>query len=168
MRRFLASLAVAFLTFMIYIIFSGSVSSYDLLTACVTAALVGGLTGAFVVTEPAKAFSAVRAAYTVAYFFRYMLIDEVRAHTDVIRRILSPRMPINPGIVKVPYHVNSDYAMTLIANSITNTPGTVVVDVDKSRKYLFVHWIDVKTIEPEEARKAISCVFERYSKKIFD
>ncbi len=168
MRRFLSSLAVAFLTFMIYIIFSGSVSSYDLLTACVTAALVGGLTGAFVVTEPAKAFSVVRAAYTVAYFFRYMLIDEVRAHTDVIRRILSPRMPINPGIVKVPYHVNSDYAMTLIANSITNTPGTVVVDVDKSRKYLFVHWIDVKTIEPEEARKAISRVFERYSKKIFD
>jgi len=167
-KRFLASLAVAFLTFIVYIIFSGSVSAYDLLTASVAAALVGGLTGAFVITEPSKAFSIVRAAYTVAYFFRYMLIDEVRAHTDVIRRILSPRMPINPGIVKVPYYVNSDYAMTLIANSITNTPGTVVVDVDRSKKCLFVHWIDVKTIKPEEAREAISRVFEVYSKRIFD
>jgi len=168
MRRFLASLAIAILTFIIYVIFSGSISPYDLLTAGVTAVLVGGLTGTFVITEPAKALNPLRGIRAIEYFFRYMLVDEVRAHTDVIKRIVSPRMPINPGIVKVPYYVNSDYAMTLIANSITNTPGTVVVDVDKKKKCLFVHWIDVKTIKPEEAREFISRVFEEYSKKIFD
>jgi len=164
----LASVAIAILTFIIYIIFSGSVSTYDLLTACAAAVLVGALTGTFVVAEPAKALNPLRACHAVKYFFRYMLIDEVRAHTDVIKRIVSPRMPINPGIVKVPYYVNTDYAMTLIANSITNTPGTVVVDVDKEKKCLFVHWIDVKTVKPEEAREFISRVFEEHSKKIFD
>jgi len=167
-KRFLSALAVALLAFIIYVIFSGSTSFYDLMTGCIAAAIVGGLTGSFVIHEPAKSFNVTRIGYAILYFFRYMLIDEVRAHLDVIKRILSPRMPINPGIVKVPYYVNSDYAMTLIANSITNTPGTVVVEVDKSRKSLYVHWIDVKAIEPEEVRKKVSIVFEEYSRRIFD
>ncbi|MEM4503101.1 MAG: Na+/H+ antiporter subunit E, partial [Ignisphaera sp.] len=103
-------------------------------------------------------------AYTLHYFF----IDEVKAHIDVIKRIIHPKMPINPGIVKVPINVSTDYALTAVANSITNTPGTVVVDVDKEKGYLYIHWIDVKTIEPNEAWKQISQVFEKFAKKVFD
>ncbi len=168
MNRILSSIAVALLVFIAYIVFSGSLSTYDLLTAIITSVVIGGLTGTFVVSNPYKAFNPFRMVYAIIYFFRYMLINEVKAHTDVIKRILHPKMPINPGIVKVPYHVKSDYAMTLIANSITNTPGTVVVDIDRKDKCFFVHWIDVKTLEPEKARMHISKVFEHYSKKIFD
>ncbi|RLG77421.1 MAG: cation:proton antiporter, partial [Thermoprotei archaeon] len=62
----------------------------------------------------------------------------------------------------------TDYAMTTIANSITNTPGTVVVDVDPVERNFYVHWIDVKTTEPEEARLRISNVFEKYAWRVFE
>jgi multisubunit Na+/H+ antiporter MnhE subunit len=42
------------------------------------------------------------------------------------------------------------------------------VYVHPSKKYLYVNWIDVKTTALEEARKAISYYFERFSKRIFD
>lgn len=93
-------------------------------------------------------------------------MDEVRAHLDVMRRILHPRMPINPGIVKIPYEVVSDYAMLTIANSITNTPGTVVVDVFPEEKAFYVHWINAVVTEPEKARESVSRIFEKFAKRI--
>jgi multicomponent Na+:H+ antiporter subunit E len=68
----------------------------------------------------------------------------------------------------VPFDVEGDYTVTSIANSITNTPGTVVVEVDRARKVFYVHWIDVASIEPAEARRSISEAFEYYSRRIFE
>jgi Multisubunit Na+/H+ antiporter, MnhE subunit len=104
----------------------------------------------------------------VRYAIRYFIIDETLAHVDVIKRILHPRVPVNPAIVKVPYYAETDYAKTCIACSITNTPGTVVVEIDENEKVFYVHWINAKTLEPEKAREYISKVFEKYSKNIFD
>ena len=119
-------------------------------------------------TDLGKILDPKRIYYLVRYFIKYMFIIEPRAHIDVIKRIISPHMPINPGIVAIPYGVKTDYAILTIANSITNTPGTVTVDVDRDSKLLFVHWIDVKAVEPEECRRIISREFEENAEKIFD
>ncbi|MEM2755583.1 MAG: Na+/H+ antiporter subunit E, partial [Candidatus Methanomethylicia archaeon] len=76
--------------------------------------------------------------------------------------------PINPGIVRVPYYSESDYSMVTVANSITNTPGTVVVDFDEVRKVFYVHWIDVKSIDPRDTYSFIARTFEDYARRIFD
>jgi len=156
------------LSFIIYIIYTGSVSPYDLITGVIVAVIVGLLAGEIVVKDPGKALDPKRLAYLVKYTFWYFFVAEVKAHADVIKRALSPKMPLNPAIVRVPYYVETDYAMTTIANSITNTPGTVVVDIDPDRKIFYVHWIDAKTSDPGEARKMISLEFEENAKKIFD
>jgi multicomponent Na+:H+ antiporter subunit E len=77
-------------------------------------------------------------------------------------------MPIKPGIVRVPINSKSEYAITLIAISITNTPGTVVVDVDKERGILYVNWIYVISENPDVTYREIAEVFDRYALKIFD
>ncbi len=166
--KLLTYFGVWLLSFITYLIFSGSVRMYDIVTGLLVSVVISYLLAGFVVREGRKLGEVKRLAYLVKYFIYYMLVAEVRAHSDVIKRILHPKMPINPGIVRVPYGVSSDYAMTLIANSITNTPGTVVVDVSKDRKELYVHWIDVKAVEPEKSREFISKTFEEYAKKIFD
>lgn len=168
MNRLAKAVGPAILAFVTYIIFSGSVSTYDLVTGVAVSIIVGVLVANLAVSKPGKFAQVWRLGWLMAYALRYFLIDEVKAHIDVIYRILHPSMPIKPGIVKVPYEVETDYAMTTVANSITNTPGTVVVDVDPECKCFFVHWIDVKTTEPEESRKHISEVFERFAKKVFD
>jgi len=167
LSRAVRAVGPGLLAFVVYIVFSGSVNTYNIVTGVVVAAVVGFLTANITVSNPGKLGEVGRLGWLIAYAIRYFFIDEVRAHVDVMRRIVHPRMPINPGIVRVPYAVSSDYAMTTIANSITNTPGTVVVDVDTERKVFYVHWIDVKGVEPEVTR-GISRVFEFFASRIFD
>ena len=75
-------------------------------------------------------------------------------------------MPIKPGIVKVKLTLKSNFARTMLANSITMTPGTIAVDIVGDE--LFVHWIYVSSENPEEYGKLISGRFEKFIKKAFD
>ncbi|MEM4490578.1 MAG: Na+/H+ antiporter subunit E [Desulfurococcaceae archaeon] len=168
MTKILNMFIVACLTFMVYIIFTGSSSVYDLVTGSIVALIVGALFSNITLSNALKVLEPRRWYYLLRYAIRYFIIDETLAHVDVIKRILNPRMPVNPAIVKVPYNVETDYAKTCIACSITNTPGTVVVEIDENEKSFYIHWIDAKTLEPEKAREYISMVFEKYSRKIFD
>ncbi|MEM4513142.1 MAG: Na+/H+ antiporter subunit E [Ignisphaera sp.] len=168
MSRWLKAIPAATLAFVTYIVFSGSIAIYDIITGLVISVPVGIITANILLTNPAKVINIKRWGWLIAYALHYFFIDEVKAHIDVIKRIISPRMPINPGIVKVPLTASSAYAITAVANSITNTPGTVVVEIDEEKKFLYVHWIDVKTTNPEECRKMISELFEKFAKKVFD
>jgi multicomponent Na+:H+ antiporter subunit E len=46
---------------------------------------------------------------------------------------------MKPGIVKVPLDAKSDLEITLLANLITLTPGTLSLGVSKDRSALYVH-----------------------------
>jgi len=167
MGRLARSVATGLLAFVTYIIYTGSIKLYDLVTGVIVACIVGLLTANITLTNPSKVFNPKRAAWLIAYAIKYFFYYEVKAHLDVMYRILHPKMPIRPGIVRVYYDVESDYAITAVANSITNTPGTVVVDLDEKKKIYYVHWINVKGIEPK-VTKEISRGFEFFAKKVFD
>jgi len=78
-------------------------------------------------------------------------------------------MDINPGIIKIKTDLHSDTGITILANSITLTPGTLTLDVDKKlgEAYLYVHWIDVETLNREIAGQKIKGDIESWLKKIF-
>ncbi|RLG83566.1 MAG: cation:proton antiporter [Thermoprotei archaeon] len=168
MKRIIRSIGPIILVFLTYIVFTGSVSLYDIITGAIVSVIVGLLVGNIVVENPRKLLQPIRFLWLLAYAVYYFFVAEVKAHSDVIYRILHPKMPLNPAIVRIPYRVETDYAMTTIANSITNTPGTVVVDIDPKRKVFYVHWINARTLDPEQARKHVSETFEKYAKRIFD
>ncbi len=158
----------AFLFFLaFYLLFSGSVSLYDITVGCVASAILTVLYARIMYGRDLKPSDIAKVGRLIKYFFWYMFVAEPKAHADVIKRALSPSMPINPGIVEVPFDVKSDFSITLIAGSITNTPGTVTVEVDKERKVLYVHWIDVKVTEPEAVREHVSRDFEKHASRIW-
>ncbi|WP_254831671.1 Na+/H+ antiporter subunit E [Haloglomus salinum] len=78
------------------------------------------------------------AARYIAVFVRELLT----ANVDVAYRVLAPSMPIEPDVVAVPLRVESDAAITTIANSITLTPGTLTMDHDAETNTLYVHAIN--------------------------
>ena len=82
-----------------------------------------------------------RLPYAVLYFAAFVW-ELVTANVDVARRVLAPSLPIDPDVVEVPLRVESDLAVTTIANSITLTPGTLTMDYDRERNALYVHSID--------------------------
>jgi len=101
--------------------------------------------------------------YYVPVFFWYVIV----ANLDVAYRVLHPKMPIKPGIVKVKTTLKSDSARTFLANSITLTPGTMTVDITDDG-YLYIHWINVTTTDVEEASKKIVAQFEYFLKHIYE
>ena len=82
--------------------------------------------------------------------------------------VLHPLLPIKPGIVKVKTKLKSDSALTMLANSITLTPGTLTVDIDEKNQVLYVHWIDVKATDIEETTEDVGGRFEKLLEEIFE
>jgi len=98
------------------------------------------------------------------YLFIF-IVALIKSNLDVARRVLTPSLPINPGIVKFKTKLTTDYSKMVLANSITLTPGTLTVDVIDDTFY--IHWIDVKTTDPEKAFTEIAEQFEKILLKIF-
>lgn len=71
-----------------------------------------------------------------AAFFGY---DLVRASLEVIALILRPRVQPRQGVVAVPATGATDSLLTLLANAISLTPGTLTLEVDRARSTLYVH-----------------------------
>ncbi|BEP29448.1 Na+/H+ antiporter subunit E [Helicovermis profundi] len=105
----------------------------------------------------------------IKFFVVYIpvfLLELIKANLDVAYRVLSPSMPINPGFVRIPTNIKSEYGRLTLANSITLTPGTISVDVSDDSVY--IHWIDVKGSNNEEYQKNVSGSFEKILGGIFN
>ncbi len=150
-----------------WIVLTLSLDVQELVVGAICAALVSALSYGLLFRGGIKEkFGAKRIAYVLAYFPSYLLA-EIKSHWDVIKRIINPRMPINPGIVKIKTGLKSDMGLTGLANAITMTPGTLSVEVVEEEPCLYIHWIDVATTDPEKAGEAIGGGFEKYLRRIF-
>ncbi len=109
-------------------------------------------------------FSLSAIFYTIIYWFVF-LGELVKSNFDVARRVLTPSLPINPGIVEVKTKLKSKMARLILANSISLTPGTLTVDIKDDT--MFIHWIDVQHEDIEGATQAIVSKFENYLIKIY-
>ena len=102
------------------------------------------------------------------YYIPVLIWEMAKANIDVAYRVIHPNLPIRPGIVKVKTTLKSDTGLTFLANSITLTPGTLTVDVDKEKGVLYIHWINVTTKDVEAATQRIIKRFEDILKRIFE
>lgn len=102
------------------------------------------------------------------YYVVLFLWECIKANIDVAARVLNPKMPINPGIVKIRTTLKSDTALTFLANSITLTPGTFCIDIVPEEGILYIHWIDVREQDIEKATQIIATNFEKVLKRIFE
>jgi multicomponent Na+:H+ antiporter subunit E len=162
--KFIATFACLFAA---WVAFTGSIDVQELAAGAVVAALVALISHEVLFKRPMREkFRPKRLGYALAYVPAYVW-EEIKAHADVIYRILHPKMPIKPGIVKVPTDLRTDFGITGLANAITMTPGTISVEVNEDEPGLYVHWINVKAVEPAQTKVAIAGPFERFLKKVF-
>lgn len=103
----------------------------------------------------------VRLSFQLALFFVKELII---ANWTVLKQVLAPRLTIRSGIIAYPLELRSDILITLLANMITLTPGTLSVEITPDRKFLFIHFLDVDDVETEI--RIIKDGFERYLRLI--
>jgi multicomponent Na+:H+ antiporter subunit E len=91
------------------------------------------------------------------------LVELAKSAWRVAILVLKPNMDLKPGIFAYPLTVKSDWEISLLANLITLTPGTLSVDVSDDRSTLYVHAIDCSDVEA--ARRDIA---EGFEKKIME
>lgn len=131
------------------------------------ASLVAYITGDLFVQSPYKLKRIDRYLWFL-YYIPVFLWEMLKANIDVAYRVIHPKLPIKPGIVKVKTTLKSETGLTFLANSITLTPGTLSVDIDEGKGYLYIHCIDVRHEDIEGATKNISAKFEKILMRIFE
>ncbi len=87
-----------------------------------------------------------RGPKVIAFIF-FFLYELIKANLQVAYDVITPTFYMKPGIVKIPLTAQSDLEITLLANLITLTPGTLSLDVSDDKKVLYVHAMYVKDKE---------------------
>lgn len=144
------------------------IKSYEeVLAGIVLAFLISLLAGQFLVTTEKSQHPVRRISFFILYIFRFFW-EMIKANFEVAYLVIHPNLPIRPGIVKIKTKLKKDSAITVLSNSITLTPGTLTVDVNKEKQEMYIHCIKVKAESVEEATKQISYKFEKILTEVFE
>ena len=96
--------------------------------------------------------------HRLAFSIQFILIflkELIIANLTVLKIVYHPKMKenIQPGILEYSLVVNTDFSITLLANAITLTPGTLSVEVSPDKKCLYIHCLHIENLE--ETKKYI-------------
>jgi multicomponent Na+:H+ antiporter subunit E len=130
-------------------------SYVEIIIGIILSAIVGVIARKLFVKKSFRMANPVRWLTFIAYIVGPFFISMAKANIDVAYRVITGK--INPGIVKISPNLKTDLGITMLANSITLTPGTLSVDIDEEKNDLYIHWINVK----DEAlkKKPVDCKY---------
>ncbi|QUX93314.1 Na+/H+ antiporter subunit E [Marinomonas sp. A3A] len=95
---------------------------------------------------------------------RYVLMvlkDILTANVQVALLIIGPIKKLTPGFVAIPINIDSDLGITILASTVSLTPGTVSAEVSKDKAWLYVH-----SLHLDDEAELIKSVKQRYEKPI--
>lgn len=172
MLAFFVSALVAYVFYLLLTFGSGPIAGWgleQLISGAVLSLIAGAVAGrvsvkrekegkrtSFRMLNPLRLLTFL--VYVVGPFFLAM----AKANLDVAYRVITGK--IRPGIVRLSPGLRTDFGITLLANSITLTPGTLTIDTDDESGDLFVHWINVT--DPEPPSKAVCGSFPDWARRI--
>lgn len=80
----------------------------------------------------------------ILFFLKELLVSSLQVAWEVI----TPNSRITPGVIAIELDDDMTPAqITLLANTITLTPGTLSIDVSPDNRYLYIHGMYIKDIE---------------------
>src|SRR5262245_28212039 len=124
---------------------------------------------AYLLTRKYDAWADIR--FSPARLYHFIIysgifsVELVRANINMMRYVFAPHIDINPGIVEIKTKLKTPVGRLALANSIALTPGSLVIDIEGDS--LFIHWLDVKTTDPDEMARLIAGPFEHHLEEVF-
>jgi multicomponent Na+:H+ antiporter subunit E len=104
--------------------------------------------------------------WQVIYFIAYFMWELGVANFIVAWEVITPKLHMRPAIVAVPIDLKRDLEITLLANLITLTPGTLSLEVSEDKHTIYVHGMYVDDIE--DFRRSIKDGFEKRVQELFE
>jgi multicomponent Na+:H+ antiporter subunit E len=113
--------------------------------------------------EPSNYFVKARRVIGFAFYFLWQLI---LANLRVTYGVLAPNHRLRPAVLAIPLDVRTDAEITLLANLLTLTPGSLSLDVSEDRKVLYLHVMHMT--DEEQTRREIKEGFEPRVREILE
>ncbi len=160
MKRFFPHPALSITIFLLWMALNNASSLAHAVLALILAIGLPLLTHRFWPEHPPKVklLPAIR-------LFGVVLWDILMASIDVAKLVLGPAKRIKPAFIEVPLDMQDPFVGTLLASIVSLTPGTVSIDIDRSRWVLQVHALNVE--DREVIIQSIKTRYEKPLKEIF-
>lgn len=97
-----------------------------------------------------KYFEKIPKTISFTFYFFYLLF---KANMRVAFDILTIKHYMHPGILAIPLKARTNIEITMLANFITLTPGTLSLDISNDRKIIYIHFMYIDN--EEDARREI-------------
>jgi multicomponent Na+:H+ antiporter subunit E len=91
----------------------------------------------------------------ILYFLKELIVANIKVAFD----ILTVKDRMRPGIIAVPLDAKTDLEITLFANLITMTPGSLSIDTSDDKKVLYVHAMYMD--DPQKYKEGLKSGLER-------
>ncbi|MGL4405758.1 MAG: Na+/H+ antiporter subunit E [Notoacmeibacter sp.] len=124
-----------------------------------------GFASLFVIRSHVGASAYFRRIRLVLSLVKLFLYELIMSAISVARLVMRPNMNLQSGIFAYETELKKDGHITLLANLITLTPGTLTVDVSDDKQTLYIHAVDCSDLEA--TRRSIRNGFERKIKEAF-
>jgi multicomponent Na+:H+ antiporter subunit E len=83
----------------------------------------------------------------------------ILSNLSVLKLVYKPKLDIKPGIIALPTDLNRNWEITILANLITLTPGTLSIDISPDNRYIYIHVMDMPDVD--ETIMQIKNTFEK-------
>jgi len=108
----------------------------------------------------------VHKPFKLMMYLLMVLVDICKANFIVAVQILGPNNKLKAKFFDVPLEVKNDFTISMLAGTITLTPGTVSAELSADKKRLLVHALNVDDVE--QAAADIKLRYEKPLKEIFE
>ena len=157
-RRWLPMPVQSLILFVVWLLLNNSVAPGHLLLAALRALLIPLLVAPLQQPQPVVRRHWLALSYTLK-----VLYDIVVANFQVAVRVLGPTSRLKPGWIAVPLDIEGSLPITLLASTISLTPGTVSADLSEDAKWLYVHVLDL-----DDEQALIAQIKQRYEQPLKD
>ncbi len=168
MKAFAVTSLICFVVYLILTTGSGNdifLWSYEeILIGIIFSVIVGYVSRSIFIKKDYRMLNPIRWVIALVYLIGPFFIAMTKANLDVAYRVITGK--INPGIIKISPKLKTNLGVTMLANSITLTPGTLTVDIDSETNDIYVHWINVKDEALKRKPRDSSYVCDNFPKWI--
>jgi len=148
------------LLFTIWLLLNNSLSAGHLLLATILAIIIPWAVNSMTTDRP----RIQKPMLAISYLF-LVLKDILSANFTVALLVIGPVKKLNPGFIAVPLDITSELGITLLASTVSLTPGTVSADISEDQKWLYIHALHLENSEALIAE--IKSRYEAPLKEIF-
>lgn len=170
--KFSAVLVTFVVCFAFWILLTWSFALQELVIGAVVSLLAALFAARFFIHEKAGWLFRPGKFFSCLTFWLFIFpVELLKANLSMAKICFGGCKAINPGIVKIPTAMKSDYGLAAVSNSITLTPGTITMETaedEEGKNWLYVHWINVEQTDPEKAGEAIKGTLEKGLRRVWE